>query len=79
MVDKRFDGKNKGIYGIYIDDELVYIGMTLRNFEQRFNEHKSRMNNPKYKGQPLLYDTLRRAKVTGHHISARPLIDLSDL
>ena len=31
--------KNTGIYGIYIDDKLVYIGKTTTSFEQRFKEH----------------------------------------
>lgn len=25
-----------GIYGIYIDGELVYIGKTIRSFKERF-------------------------------------------
>lgn len=28
-----------GIYGIYENNELVYIGMTMRNFQIRWNEH----------------------------------------
>lgn len=32
--------RGKGVYGIYKDNELVYIGYTLRSFEQRWNEHK---------------------------------------
>jgi hypothetical protein len=30
-----------GVYGIYEDGELVYIGMTLRKFEDRIKEHIS--------------------------------------
>ena len=29
-----------GVYGIYENDELVYVGMTMRDFEQRWEEHK---------------------------------------
>ena len=28
-----------GIYGIYENNELVYIGMTMRNFQVRWHEH----------------------------------------
>lgn len=36
---------NGGIYGIYENDELVYIGMTMRSFESRWKEHKERIKN----------------------------------
>ncbi len=29
-----------GVYGIYENDELVYVGMTMRDFEERWEEHK---------------------------------------
>lgn len=32
--------ENWGVYGIYEDEELVYIGMTMRDFEERWNEHR---------------------------------------
>ena len=28
-----------GIYGIYVNDELVYIGKTLNSFAKRFDNH----------------------------------------
>ena len=31
--------KSCGVYGIYQDKELIYIGMTMRNFETRWKEH----------------------------------------
>lgn len=36
---------HKGIYGIYINNELVYIGMTTRNFEKRWIEHKKNIED----------------------------------
>lgn len=29
-----------GIYGVYFNKKLMYIGKTSRNFYQRFSEHK---------------------------------------
>ena len=29
-----------GVYGIYENDELVYVGMTMRDFKKRWEEHK---------------------------------------
>lgn len=33
--------KRSGIYGIYKDDKLVYIGYTSRDFQDRFKEHRN--------------------------------------
>lgn len=68
-----------GIYGIYIENELVYVGSTTRGFGVRFFEHRDRMLNENYKGQPLLYNTLRNAKKMGKHIRLEPLIVVEDL
>lgn len=48
--EKRQTKKKKkelqgGVYGIYEDGELVYIGMTMRNFEDRINEHMKNIQN----------------------------------
>jgi hypothetical protein len=32
------------VYGIYIDDECVYVGKTKRGLTTRFNEHKRNMD-----------------------------------
>lgn len=34
-----------GIYGIYKDNELIYIGMTIRSFRERWYEHKNYIKN----------------------------------
>ena len=45
QIEKQYNERiNKimdegGIYGIYENNELVYIGMTMRNFQTRWNEH----------------------------------------
>lgn len=39
-LNKKDKMKGHGIYGIYMNDKLVYIGETIRTFEERFREHK---------------------------------------
>ena len=34
-----------GIYGIYVNDELVYIGKTLNSFAKRFDNHNYYMRH----------------------------------
>lgn len=79
MYNSKVNQKGKGIYGIYIDDELVYIGQTLTSFEKRFNQHRNNTYNENHKGQPLLYNTLRAAVKSGRRVRLIPLVDLGDL
>lgn len=54
QVRKQYDEKineimsEGGIYGIYENDELVYIGMTMRNFQTRWNEHLENIKEQTY-------------------------------
>lgn len=66
-----------GIYGIYIENELVYIGKTIVNFNERFNQHKLAMND--ISNNLPIYKELRMAKQMNKNIYLRPLIDLSEL
>ena len=34
-----------GVYGIYVNNELVYIGMTMRDFEKRWQEHINKIKS----------------------------------
>lgn len=56
-----------GIYGIFINEELVYIGMTMETFERRWIRHKTYANNPNLQKaqQNYLYKSMRenRGKV----------------
>lgn len=48
MIVREFN-----IYGIYIDDKLVYIGKTTRDIHKRFKEHKrliDKMDAGEYEG-----------------------------
>lgn len=37
--------KDKGVYGIYVEDKLIYIGSTISSFKSRWNKHKENLNN----------------------------------
>ena len=68
-----------GVYGIYIDDELIYIGSTTRTFEVRFKEHRGRMLDAGWEGQPLLYGRLRQAFKEGHKLTLVPLVEVEKI
>lgn len=39
--EKESDDVNSyGVYGMYRNDELIYVGMTTRSFKQRWKEHR---------------------------------------
>ena len=64
-----------GIYGIYIGEELVYIGMTMRPFIERWKEHVRYAKNPSMENsqQPYLYKAMREAKA---EVELRAIIPL---
>lgn len=74
VKEKTLEQKT-GIYGIYIENDLVYIGKTMRGFKTRFNEHR---NNYLTEGQ-YIYSLLREAKKQNKEIIMRPLVVLEDL
>lgn len=52
-----------GIYGIYINDELVYIGKTENDFSKRFSNYKSEMKKkPNRKIIQMLIDAEKEKK-----------------
>ena len=65
-LNKKKENKNghRGVYGIYIDNELVYVGMTNRDFKIRWNEHKECVKNPEIRNsqQNYLYKAMRENK-----------------
>lgn len=62
-----------GVYGIYIEDELVYIGSTIRPFEVRFEEHRQNVKNGS--NELSLYQYLREAKKNEYEVTFRVLIN----
>lgn len=65
----------RGIYGIYINDKICYIGRTKESFKERMRDHaKNIENSDEYK-----YRILRKAKQNGNRVSMCPLIAIEDL
>lgn len=62
-----------GIYGIYQNNELIYIGMTMRNFEDRWNEH---LKNIREKNNELYFEQFMDIK---KNIRFEKLIDICKL
>ena len=66
-----------GIYGIYVNYELVYIDKTMKGFGERFNNHKYYIKHPD-KGGPM-YKDLSLLKEAGNHIYMKPLVIIEEL
>ena len=66
-----------GIDGIYVNDELVYIGKTLNSFAKRFDNHNYYMRHSD-KGSKM-YKDLSLLKAAGNHIYMKPLVILEEL
>lgn len=79
IITQSFKVKNSrrkdigGIYGIYENDKLVYIGMTTRSFKVRWNEHLERI---KRKSDELALYSLIDAN---SKIEFKILLDKNDL
>ena len=65
-----------GIYGIYEDDKIIYIGQT-KNFSHRFGCHKSCFNDKK--NTRFLYSYMRKSKELGHNLKIQPIISMKDM
>lgn len=67
--------KCTGVYGIYLEDELVYIGKTIQSFQQRFRQHKHFIDFPNdSETQYDMYTELAAAIERGKTVQLRPLI-----
>ena len=75
--EKKKKEKNSkgGIYGIYVEDQLIYIGMTQRDFNVRWQEHKDALIQND--NSLFLYRWLRQNGI--HKISFKKLIDLDNV
>lgn len=73
--DKK-DSKIGGIYGIFEDDKIIYIGQT-KCFRKRFNNHKSCFNDINQK--TFLYNYMRKSKKEGHNLYIKPIISTEDM
>lgn len=70
----------KGIYGIYIEEELVYIGMTMRSFDARWGEHIAYAEDDKMpcSQQNFLYEAIRDAKNNNMEVVFKAIIEVGD-
>lgn len=76
-----------GIYGLFSINEktqekkVIYIGLTNRAFEKRWQEHKDIYNGiePIPAGMNKLYDLLKEIHEQGLEIQAAPLITFKDI
>lgn len=76
-IEKKANA-NRGIYGIYCNDKLVYIGKTDVDFETRFKQHKSALELNST--SQYLYKYLNAIKKEENCIiTLKPLINIKDL
>lgn len=66
MIDIHSYSNDSGIYGIYVDGVLVYIGKA-KNFHQRFNCHMTQLRHSEAQWYPLAREFNKR----GHNIEAK--------
>ena len=67
--------KCTGVYGIYVDNELVYIGKTTQGFQKRFYQHKHLIDFPDdSETQYDMYYELAVARAQGKKVQLLPLI-----
>lgn len=68
---------SKGVYGIYVEDELIYIGETTTSFEERFLKHLEAVEGKRHR--QLVHWIIRDAKEKGKSARFVPLIDVDEL
>ena len=63
-----------GIYGLYLDEELVYIGKTIQGFQTRYRQHKHFVDFPNDSDtQYDMYYELAAAVALGRTLQLRPI------
>lgn len=71
------------IYGIYVGQDLVYVGKTTRDLRKRYLEHKrhiEQMNKGTYDGtQYDLYFALAEAMSNGKSVRIEPILTMNDI
>lgn len=78
-VNKEKNQSNHpGIYAIYADNQIIYIGSTKQSFKEAYKRHLSIVNHPKEQEQ-YVYKIIRNKKEQGCKISLKPLVDFNDI
>jgi hypothetical protein len=70
---------DRGIYGIYCDDQLVYIGKTDVDFKTRFSHHKDCIINKKPEQYLHRYLIMMKENHPDVKITLKPLVNIKDL
>lgn len=69
-----------GIYGIYCDDVLVYVGMTMKSFGERFQGYiKDLQDMEKFNSKKRLVIEFIANNKDSHDIEMRPIINVPQL
>lgn len=68
--------KDRGIYGLYQNGKLIYIGKTIRSFEERIKEHSDVINGRVEKPQGMILYNLIQPEDT---ITWEILLNIKDL
>lgn len=74
---KEREQADRGIYGIYVDGQLVYIGKTEVSFAERFEQHREAMQAE----EPVqyLHKRLKQWKAEDKRIHLKCLINIKEL
>lgn len=70
------ENANRGIYGIYLNGELIYIGKTDVSFEVRYQQHKKAIEEGSE--AQYLYKYLK-GKMNGNDVRLKPIINVKEL
>ena len=63
-----------GVYGLYLDGELMYIGKTIQGFRKRYLQHKHFIDFPNdSETQYDMYYELAAALAQGRSLELRPI------
>lgn len=73
----KTDWENKrGVYGIYIEDNLVYIGSTYNSFKNRFIIHKQAI---KGESTQYVHKQIKEALNNNKKVEFKPIVIIEDL
>ena len=69
---------NRGVYGIFVDRELIYVGKTNVDFEVRFEQHKEALQTG---NNQYVYQHIRKLKEERGSVSIefKPIVNVLDL
>lgn len=72
------ENSDRGIYGIYCNDKLIYIGKTNVSFEARFKQHKEAVES-KSTIQFLYKYIVQQKEQNNAEITMKPLVNIKEL